>query len=269
MKHSIETPISQIDPNPYQPRVEFPEKAQRELQESIEKNGLIQPIVIRQVNDRYQILAGERRLKAFRNLGYPTIPAIVKMYSDEEMRVLSLIENVQREELSAIEIAKSYRALIEDLGYTQDRIASQLGKERSTVANQMRLLGLPIEIQEDISKRRLSAGHARALLPLKESKKIFSLRDEILKKNLSVRDVEKRAKKLLKPGNGKAHAPSEVQTKDPNVRALEEQLCTRLNTRVEIWGDNEGSIQIAYDNVQEFNRIFNAIMESESDEDDF
>ena len=266
---TTEISIDRIDPNPFQPRTRFPEKAQRELMESIRLNGLIQPIVIRQAGERYQLLAGERRFRAVKELGFPTITAHVKKMSDEEMRTLSILENVQREDLNPIDLAKSYKALVNDLGYSQEKIAQQISRDRSTIANSLRLLELPEKIQIDLSDFRISAGHARALLPLKDSPKIYVMRDKIVENNWSVRETERKVKSALQSSretspNGAKPTP----TKDPNIKALEEQLCEHLETKVEIWGETEGSIQISFASIREFNRIFNVILEREREEED-
>lgn len=261
---STEIPLSKITPNPFQPRKTFPEKEQRELRESIKQNGLIQPIVLRKNGDEYQILAGERRYRAFEQLGLPTVPATVKVLNDEEMQTLSIIENIQREDIAPIELAQSYKALLNSASHTQDSLAEKLGKDRSTVANVLRLLDLPEDIQNDINRRAISAGHGRALLPLKGSNKIYTLRDQIIKKKLSVRETERKVKSITKDGTDNEPRISTL-SKDVNILALEKQMMERLETKVEIWGEKEGSIQINFSDIKEFNRIFNAIMEEDKD----
>ena len=263
--------MERVRPNPFQPRLHFPETAQRELQESIRRNGLIQPITVREVEDGFELLAGERRFRAISDLGLPTISAYVRDLNDEEMRTLSIIENVQREELNPIDLARSYRSLSEDLGFSQEKIAAQIGKNRSTVANTLRLLDLPDEVQRMVSSFSLSPGHARALLPLKESPRLKTLISRIIENDWSVRQTEKKVKSLVggKSSSGKGLDKPVTNVKDPNVRALEEQLAAHLQTQVEIWGEKEGSIQVHFTDVREFNRVFNLILEEEKDEDDF
>jgi ParB family transcriptional regulator, chromosome partitioning protein len=263
---STEIPTDKIDPNPFQPRKSFPEREQRELSESIKNNGLIQPIILRQIKERYQILAGERRYRAFVSLGIPTIPAVVKVLNDEEMKTLSIIENIQREDVAPIELAKSYKDLISTSSYTQEDLATKLGKERSTISNSIRLLDLPLSIQEDINNKVISAGHGRAMLPLKDINMIRTLKNQIVKTKLSVRDTEKKVRGLLNPKKEKS--PVSTLKKDVNIVALEKQLMERLNTKVEIWGDKSGSIQINFNDVTDFNRVFNAIMEVDRDLDE-
>jgi ParB family transcriptional regulator, chromosome partitioning protein len=265
---TTEISIDRIDPNPFQPRTRFPEKAQHELMESIRRNGLIQPIVVRQKGERYQLLAGERRFRAVQDIGLPTITAHVRDLSDEEMRTLSILENVQREDLNPIDLAKSYKVLVDDLGYSQEKIAHQISRDRSTIANCMRLLELPDKIQIDLSNYKISAGHARALLALKDSPKIYSLRDKIIENHWSVRETERKVKLALQGSGQKKSTTTTIKAKDPNVKALEEQLAEHLETHVEIWGETEGSIQISFASVREFNRIFNLILEREREEED-
>lgn len=270
-QNTAEIPVEKIRPNPFQPRLHFPETAQRELQESIRRNGLIQPITVRQNGEEYELLAGERRFRAVSDLGLPTISAYVRVLSDEEMRTLSIIENVQREELNPIDLARSYRSLANDLGFSQEKIASQIGKNRSTVANTLRLLELPEDIQKLVSGFRLSSGHARALLPLKDSSRLKGFVDRLIENDWSVRQTERKVKSLLEGkggGTGVSTTKKITNVKDPNVRALEEQLASHLQTQVEIWGETEGSIQIHFTDVREFNRVFNMILEEEREEED-
>lgn len=254
--------VSRIDPNPYQPRTEFPHRQQQELMESIRQHGLIQPIVVRPAGSRYQLLAGERRLRAVVELGLPMVSAIVRELSEEAMQTQSIIENVQREDLGAMDLALGLQALHDRQGLSHDELAKRLGKDRSTIANTLRLLELPAEIRQDISANRLSAGHGRALLPLKESQKIYAVRDEILRKNLSVRESERLVKSSLSDRTRKRKKGEEGGGKSIHLRELESRLSERLSTRVEIWGEEKGSLQIAFASVQEFNRIFNEIMEN-------
>jgi ParB family transcriptional regulator, chromosome partitioning protein len=268
LQTTTEISIEKISPNPFQPRTRFPEKAQHELMESIRRNGLIQPIVVREQGDRFELLAGERRFRAVKDLGLPTISAHIKTLNDEEMMTLSILENVQREDLNPIDLAKSYKALIDDLGYSHDNIAHQISRDRSTIANILRLLELPEKIQIDLSNYKMSAGHARALLPLKDSPKIHSLRDKLIENHWSVRETEKKVKAALQGTRNSNSGTSLPKPKDPNVRALEEQLGEHLETKVEIWGETEGSIQISFSSVRDFNRIFNLILEREREEDE-
>jgi ParB family chromosome partitioning protein len=268
-QNTTEISIDRVKPNPFQPRTRFPEKVQHELMESIRQNGLVQPIVVRKKGEDYELLAGERRLRAMKDIGLPTITAHIRELSDEEMRTLSILENVQREDLNPIDLARSYKALITEVGYTQDKLSTKLSKDRSTVANTLRLLELPEKIQIDLSNMKLSAGHARALLPLKDSPKIYSLRDKIISEKWSVRETENKVKQAMGATTAKPQSkPVIKKNKDPNITALEEQLSENLDTKVEIWGETEGSIQVSFASVKEFNRIFNLILEKELEDGD-
>jgi ParB family chromosome partitioning protein len=268
-QNTTEVSVDRVRPNPYQPRTRFPEKVQHELMESIRQNGLVQPIVVRKAGDEFELLAGERRLRAMKDLGLPTITAHIRELNDEEMRTLSILENVQREDLNPIDLAKSYKALIEEVEYTQDKLASKLGKDRSTIANTLRLLELPEKIQNECSSQKISAGHARALLPLKDSPKVFALLERIAKEKWSVRETEKKVKAAMGQGSTTGpNKPSPKKQKDPNVIALEEQLSEHLDTKVEIWGETEGSIQVHFSSVKDFNRIFNLVLEKELEDID-
>lgn len=270
VQNTTEISVGRIRPNPFQPRKDFPEKAQRELTDSIQRNGLIQPIVVRECDGAFELLAGERRLRSVRDLGLPTVTAHVRVLDDEEMRTLSILENVQREDLNPIDLALSYKALIDELGYSQDKVAHQIGKDRSTVANSLRLLDLPDFVRQDVVQQKLSAGHARALIPLKGSASLRSMRDKIVSEDWSVRETERKVKGTTGKGRGanKGLPSASPKAKDPNVKALEDQLGEHLETKVEIWGETEGSIQVSFSSVREFNRIFNMILEREREEDE-
>ena len=189
--------VDRISPNPFQPRTSFDLDALEELKKSILQNGLIQPITVRRLDGKYQLISGERRLKACISIGYKDIPAyIIKVDSDETMLALALIENIQRESLNAIETAQAYKRLIDECHLTQEQIAEKMGKNRTTIANSIRLLKLPEEIQQCIVKDEISAGHARALINLPSEKlQLVALR-KILKDSLSVRKVEHLVKKI-------------------------------------------------------------------------
>ncbi len=194
----IET--EKVIPNPYQPRIEFDPKTLEELKKSILQNGLIQPITVRRAeNGFYELISGERRFRACKEIGYKTIPAyIIKVDSKEAMLALALIENIQREKLNAIEVAKAYKRLIDECNLSQEQVSEKVGKDRTTVTNSIRLLKLPSEVQESIIKNEISAGHARALINLYDSNLQLQLLSKIKKESLSVRKVEQIVKKLLK-----------------------------------------------------------------------
>jgi ParB family transcriptional regulator, chromosome partitioning protein len=191
-------PIDQIVPNRFQPRTVFDENKIEELARTIHTHGIIQPIVVRELDgDRYELIAGERRWRAVQKLGWETVPAIVKNMTDTETASVALIENLQREELSPIEEAIAYGRLIELHNLTQEALAQRLGKGQSTVANKLRLLKLPQEIQEELLKKTITERHARALIPLKDPEKQIQLMKEIIEKQLNVKQTEERVAKLL------------------------------------------------------------------------
>lgn len=193
-----EIPVDKISANPYQPRSNFDEQALSELTESIRHLGIIQPITVRKVGLRYQIISGERRFKAAQAAGLNTIPAYVKDTDDQGMLEMAIVENIQREDLDAIEVALSFKRLIDECHLTQESMADKVGKKRATVANYLRLLKLPAEIQVCIRDKKISMGHAKAILALTDPDLQISLCDEIVRKGLSVRQAETKAQAILK-----------------------------------------------------------------------
>ena len=193
-----EIPVDKISANPYQPRSNFDEQALAELADSIRQLGIIQPITVRKIGLRYQIISGERRFKAAKAAGLETIPAYIKETDDQGMLEMAIVENIQREDLDAIEVALSFQRLIDECHLTQETMADKVGKKRATVTNYLRLLRLPAEIQVCIRDGKISMGHAKAILSLTESEAQLSLCDEILRKGLSVRAAEAKAQSILK-----------------------------------------------------------------------
>lgn len=257
----FEIDIDLIDPNPDQPRTRFAEENLNELAQSIRANGVVQPIVLRKIGDRYQIVAGERRWRASQRAELRRVPAIVKEVSDEKLLELALIENIQRQDLNPIEEAKAYRKLIEQVGLTQEKVAEQVGKERSVVTTSLRLLKLPGEIQRAIETGGLSAGHGRALLTLDDPADIRTLANLAIDNGWSVRETERAAKKL------KSGAPAKEQMEppkaDPNVKAAETRLKRSLNTNVRIVEGkkkNTGKIEIEYYSVDDLDRVYRLIV---------
>ncbi|MDP2913793.1 MAG: ParB/RepB/Spo0J family partition protein [Candidatus Omnitrophota bacterium] len=250
----LQIPISQIRTNKYQPRVYFDQERLNELISSIKEKGVVQPILVRKTPDGYELIAGERRLRAVKALGVDKVPAIVKNVADVDMLELSLIENIQREELNAIEAANAFQRFITDFNFTQERIAKVLGKDRSTVANIIRLLGLPKKVQEHISKGAVTAGHAKALLSFLTETEQLRVCNLIIKKGLSVREVEALAARkglaAKRPGQGR----------DQNVVDIEGQLRQIFGTRVRIFhGKKRGRIQIEYYSNEDLNRILDML----------
>lgn len=247
----LQIPASKIKMSKYQPRLEFNEEKLKELVDSIREKGVVQPILVRPSADGfYELIAGERRLRAVKALGFETIPAIAKDVSDLDMLEISLIENIQREGLNPIEEAKAFQKFITDFAFTQDKIAQVLGKDRSTVANTIRLLNLPDAIQAHISSGAITAGHARALLALPTESLQMRLCAAVIKKGLSVREIEQMISKRNGPGR-KARPERE-----PEIADIESALQQSLGTRVKIFhGKKRGKIQIDYYSSDDLNRI--------------
>ena len=246
----LRIPISKIKTNKYQPRIEFNKEKLAELINSIKEKGVVQPILVRQVANGYELIAGERRLRAVSSLGVDTIPAIVKNVADIDMLELSLIENIQREELNPMEEASAFQKFITDFNFTQEKIATAIGKDRSTIANTLRLLGLPKKIQDYISKGAVSAGHAKAMLSLEAETDQLRVCNLVVKKGLSVRETENLVKR-------RTSGERRVETKrDHGLSDIESQLQQVLGTRVRIFhGKKRGRIMIEYYSNEDLNRI--------------
>jgi ParB family chromosome partitioning protein len=248
-------PIDEIEPNPFQPREDFDEAKLADLASSIKANGMLQPIIVRQTGHNYQIIAGERRWRAAQRANMMSIPAIIRDATEQEMLQIALIENLQRQDLNPIEEANAYRSLIDEFHLTQDTLAHHVGKDRSTVANTIRLLGLPTEIQDHVSRGTLSMGHARALLSLDDPSAQLALSARVVKEGLSVREVEKLVKTPFKPRRPPAAAT------DPNVRRIEEELQRSLGTKVRIrTTGRRGRIEIPFHSPEEFEAIMDSLL---------
>ena len=261
-------PVRDIDlrhvrPNPFQPRREFDAAALAELQASIRENGLLQPLVVRVSGDGFELVAGERRFRALSGLKRETAPAVVRELSDEQMLLLALVENLQREELNAIEEAVAYQQLIDGFGLTQNQTANRVGRNRSTVANSLRLLTLPQEVQDMVGSGSLSAGHARAVLSLDSDLDRVRLAHEIAKSGLSVREAERRARsgsKRKPESTGKAGQKQE----NPVVRRTEMALARYFGTAVKIRLRSKaaGEIRIPFHDAEDFERIIRRLLEA-------
>lgn len=254
--------MSAIVPNPLQPRRAFTEEELVELSESIKANGLLQPLVVRPASgesDRYELVAGERRLRAISRLGWRDVPVLVRDASDETILVLALVENLQREALNPLEEAEGFQALVERFGMTQSDIARAVGKDRSTVANLLRLLRLPPSIRKLLESGSLSMGHARALLSVDDPMRAGELARQAAREGWSVREVERRAGE--RSGPTKRRKAGSEDTKDPVVRALEEALQERLGTRVTIRRSRRGKgvIEVTFLGSEDFERVFELI----------
>ena len=249
-------PLEAISPSPYQPRLKK-EEGLEELAASIKEKGVLQPLLVREITPGfYELVAGERRFQAAKMAGLERVPVIVKDLTPQEALELALIENLQRKDLNPIEEARGYQRLIEEFGLTQEEVAQKVGKDRSTVANALRLLRLPEDIQEDVLQGRLSAGHARALLSLENPALMRQARKEILEKGLSVRQTEALVKQLLAE-----RKPRKTET-DPNIVALERELGQLLGTKVKLsWGKKKGRLTIEFYSTEQFEAFLEKIRE--------
>ena len=247
-------PISDIYPNPFQPRIEFSDEELAELSQSIAENGLIQPIIVRKSDIiGYELIAGERRLRACKRLGMTEIPAVVKEVTDQDSRKQAIIENLQRSNLNPIEEAKAYRSLINELAYSHEELAKAMGKSRPYISNALRLLQLPKEIQTSIENGKLSQGHARALLAVEDTKKQLTIYHQVLTEKWSVRTLEKRLQELPK----KQKSKKDIQIKDKE-KELEKSLGLPVTLRYH--KNHSGTIQIHFSTEEDFNRIINKLI---------
>ena len=250
---AVKLKLNEIEPNKNQPRKIFDDEALSELSASIEKHGIIQPLLVRPLpGGTYQLVAGERRWRAARMAGLTEAPVVIRELSDEDASALALIENLQREDLDPIEEAEGYRYLMDTYSITQEEAAQKVGKSRSAVANLMRLLSLPKDVLELVRAKTLSAGHARALLPLEDSALIAQFANEIIEKGFSVRQTEKLVKDFLKPQKpGKKTAE-----KDKYITEVELSLCESLGRKVSIKGSEKGgSITIEFFNKDDLEKL--------------
>ncbi len=254
---STEVPVGQLEPNPLQPRTVMDPARLQELSASIRESGMVQPILVRRTGEGYQIIAGERRWRAAQQAGLATVPITVREVADDRLLELALVENIQREELSPLEEAQAFQRLQQDLGLTQEEVARKVGRDRSTVANSLRLLRLPKEVRELLASGRLEAGHARALLALEHAEDLIGLGREAARKGLSVREVERRVALLRAP------TAKKESRKDANTRAAEERLRAALGARVEISRRGKGgALRIGFASEAELNRLFDLLLRS-------
>lgn len=244
-------PIEEIKPNRAQPRKTFTSEKLEELAASIREKGIIQPIVVVKNGAHYEIIAGERRWRAAQKAGLHTVPVVIQDVSENTALEMALIENIQREDLNAVEEAHAYSSLMEKIGLSQEEMAKRVGKDRSTVANSLRLLKLPEDVQRDIIAERLTMGHARALLSLEEPELIRKAREEIIRKHINVRGAEALVKRLKTPPVLKGQKKQEREIVD-----LVEQLKRRFQAKVDIrCGSRGGKIEISYSGKEELTRI--------------
>jgi ParB family transcriptional regulator, chromosome partitioning protein len=245
--------INLIKNNPLQPRRKYDEAKLEELKASIKEKGILQPILVRPAGNGYEVIAGERRLRAARALGLTQVPVVVKNATDREALVLALVENIQRAELNAIEEAQGFKRLIEDFSFTQESVATSVGKDRSTITNLLRLLKLPVEIQDYVADGRLSMGHARALLSVDDSRVQKKMAEDVVAKSLSVRQVEALVKKVVE---GEVKKDKPVSSASRDIQILEEELSRLLGTKVIVENkNNKGRVIVEYYSLDDFDRI--------------
>jgi len=249
-------PVRQIEPNPFQPRTHFSEEALAELAQSIKELGIIQPVTVRRLGyDRYQLISGERRFRASQLAGLEEVPAYVRVANDEAMLEMALVENIQREELDAIEVAISFQRLVDEVKLTHEQLSEKVGKDRATVTNYLRLLKLPPEVQLGLRQRTIGMGHARALIAINDPAKQVELYHRIVESQLSVRQVEDLARASA-PKSQRGSAP----TARPN-KELGKQLTEHLGSRVVVKqaADGKGKIEIGFKSEEELQRLLAAL----------
>ena len=254
----VELNLDELRPNPYQPRKKFDEEALNELAASIKEHGVFQPIIVKKTIKGYDIVAGERRFRASKKAGLTTIPAIIEEFTDEEMMQISLLENLQREDLTAIEEAKAYKAIIDASNITQDELAKRVGKSRSHITNMLGLLKLPTNVQDLVLYNKISMGHARVLSKLEDIDKINELAEITMRQDLSVRELEE----MTSSSDIKRVSPIVRKPRDGKYDNLERKLKEKFGTKVKI---SDKKITISFENVQDLNRILE-IMNFDIDE---
>lgn len=248
--------LSLIRSNPYQPRRVFNDELLNELSESIKENGIIQPILLSKKGDDYYIIAGERRYLAAKIAGLDKIPSIIKDYNEQQFMIISLVENIQRDDLTPLEKAYSFKTIVEKLNITHNELAQKLSIDRSNISNHIRLLRLPEVIKEALNRSLISMGHCRALLALNDDSKMIELFNYTIKNKLSVNQLEKLVKSLANRKNKQKHS------RDPNIKNIEEQLINSLSTKVSIRNtqNGKGYIKIDYYSQDEFYKIYKRLM---------
>jgi ParB family transcriptional regulator, chromosome partitioning protein len=263
--------LSRIRPNPFQPRREFDPSELAELEASLKASGLLQPITVRPRGDAYELIAGERRLRAASNVGWDEISAIVRDFDDRTMLVLALVENLQRTNLNPLEEARGYRRLIDDFQLTQQQVAEAVGKDRTTVTNLLRVLTLPAQVQEMVERGELSSGHARALLALGTQHSLVGLAKEAASTAMSVRALEQRVRELNSPGAEPAQTTSPnleherrppTRAPDPAARRIEDQIRGYLQTdvRIRLGEGDKGVIELSFYSNEDLDRILDLIL---------
>lgn len=248
-RREVIIPVNEIRPNPYQPRKEFDEASLNELADSIRTHGIFTPLLVRKSVSGYDLITGERRLRAAKIAGLETVPAISVDFTDEQMMEIAILENVQRENLNPIEEAVAYDSLIKKLGYTQEKLAERVGKSREYCANTLRLLKLPSEVQQLVIDKKLAMGHVRPLLGLRDEDEIYEAAKYVMKNKMSVREVEEYVREL----NGNEKKPQKKdKTKDPMIRDLEVRMSEKFGTKVNV---GSRTINIRFSDTDDLNRI--------------
>ena len=262
----LEIDIDLIEPSPAQPRTHFDEERLEELAQSIRSNGIVQPLLVRRRGARYQLVAGERRWRAAQRAGLQRVPAVVRSIPDDKLLELALIENIQRQELNAIEEAHAYKRLIETLGLTQETVAQRVGRDRSFVTNYLRLLRLPEDIQRLVEEEKLSMGHARALLGVDDADIQRRVARNIIDQSLSVRETERAIKRIIAGASPATATMPPPKRDDANIRAAENKLRRRLGTQVRVLPSQTGAggkIEIEYYNDSDLDRLYQLLNTSQ------
>ena len=256
----LEIPLDQIDRNPYQTRTRFDEAALDELAQSIAASGVVQPIIVRKVNDRYQLITGERRWLASRKAGKATVPAIVRAVNDEQTMEMTIVENLQRADLNPIEQARAFQRLSQEFKMTQEQMATRTGKNRASVSNFLRLLILPEPIQHKVEAGDLSFGHARTLLALETPEAITAAAQKVMALSMSVRQTETYVQGLLNPESRQKKQEAPEEEIDPNVREAQDRLRRSLGLKVKIEDKKgKGRVIIEYSGLEDFDAILTAL----------
>jgi ParB family chromosome partitioning protein len=262
----LQVPANAIAPNPKQPRSRFDDETLAELAASIREVGILQPIVVRRAGDGYEVVTGERRLRAAKLAGLATVPVVLRDSEDSDLLREALIENIHREDLNPIELAEAFRQLLDELGLKQEELAERVGVSRSHIANTIRLLALPLDVQQLLADDRLSAGHARALLALGEPEAITSLSLRVAAEDLSVRETEEIVRRYIEgPAQKETREkePAKAPVEDPNLAEVEEILSEQLATRVSIrMGRKRGQVVIEFGSADDLDRIVSEIVGS-------
>ncbi len=261
----IEVPLKQLRANPYQPRKHFTEESIKELSMSIQEHGVIQPIIVRSVLKGYEIIAGERRFRASKEAGKETIPAVVRTFTDQQVMEIALIENVQREDLNAIEIAVAYQSLIDTFSLTQEELSVKVGKSRSHIANFLRLLQLPDEIKDHVSRGTLSMGHARAIAGIKDNKVMKQLVELTIHQNWSVRELEEAIQKHHEGQQSNKTKQRKPAHNNPFIVQVEESLRDLYRTTVKVKHQKDrGKIEFSYYSKEDLERLLEMLNQSKN-----